>query len=216
MGIFGRINNIIKGKANSALDNIENPIEQLDLSIRTKEEALMKAKKESATLIGAVSEKENNIKKIEEDIANYERAIKAALAKNDEAAAIKILAKKEEKDKLLNDEKLVYETTKKAADNIKSKIAQLNKDIEATRLKSTQFKARYETAKAQGKINELLTDLDKDVNISVSDIERKIIDAENYANGLETFKEADEDADIAKYLNGTGDEDLKSKLDAYR
>ena len=38
MSIISRLGNIIKGKANKALDNMEDPTEQLDLSIQQKKE----------------------------------------------------------------------------------------------------------------------------------------------------------------------------------
>ena len=34
MGVFNRISNMFKAKANSALDDLENPIELLDQKIR--------------------------------------------------------------------------------------------------------------------------------------------------------------------------------------
>ncbi len=44
MGIFNRMSNMIKGKVNSTLDEMENPIELLDQKIKDMEEQLSKAK----------------------------------------------------------------------------------------------------------------------------------------------------------------------------
>ncbi len=40
MGIFNRMSNMIKGKFNSTLDEMENPIELLDQKIQDMEEQL--------------------------------------------------------------------------------------------------------------------------------------------------------------------------------
>ena len=44
MGVFTRMSNMIKGKVNATLDDLENPIELLDQKIRDMEEQLSKAK----------------------------------------------------------------------------------------------------------------------------------------------------------------------------
>ena len=54
MGVFTRMSNMIKGKVNATLDNLENPIELLDQKIRDMEEQLSKAKTSSADVIGNV------------------------------------------------------------------------------------------------------------------------------------------------------------------
>ena len=94
MGIMGRLSNIIKGKVNKALDNMEDPTEQLDLSIREKKEALKEAKRQSSELIGSVISKEKKVKELENSLKEYDAGIKRALANNDEAAAEKILSKR--------------------------------------------------------------------------------------------------------------------------
>lgn len=217
MGIIGRLGNIIKGKANKALDSMEDPTEQLDLSIRKKDEALRLAKKESASLIGSVMQKENKLKEAEAELLQFDSAIKRALANNDEAAAEKILLKRKTKEADVNRMKLDYDKTKEAADKIKANITRLDAEISELKSNSEHLKARYKTAQAQGKVNELLADLDSDSNISISDIEQKVAAAENYSNGLSSYNESDEDADIAKYMTGSPDtSSLKDELDKYR
>ena len=60
MGIFNRMSNMIKGKVNSTLDEMENPIELLDQKIKDMEEQLSKAKLNSAQVLGNVHEIEKN------------------------------------------------------------------------------------------------------------------------------------------------------------
>ena len=215
MGIMGRLSNIIKGKVNKALDNMEDPTEQLDLSIREKKEALKEAKRQSSELIGSVISKEKKVKELENSLKEYDAGIKRALANNDEAAAEKILSKRIQVENELALVKKDYDKTKTIADQIKSRMKKLDSEIATLESNSANLKARYKTAQAQGKVNELLADLDKTSNVSISDIEQKIEVAENYADGLSAYS-TDDDADIAKYMNGSSDVDLKSRLDQYR
>ena len=52
MGIFNRISNMIKAKTNSALDEMENPVELLDQKIRDMEKSFNEAKRSSAQIFG--------------------------------------------------------------------------------------------------------------------------------------------------------------------
>ena len=61
MGIFNRMSNMIKGKVNSTLDEMENPIELLDQKIKDMEEQLSKAKLNSAQVLGNVHEIEKKM-----------------------------------------------------------------------------------------------------------------------------------------------------------
>lgn len=216
MGILGRLGNIIKGKANKALDSMEDPTEQLDLSIREKKEAVREAKRQSSELLGSVISKEKKVKEIEESLNEFDAAIKRALANNDEGAAEKILSKRIESENKLDSAKKDYDKTKAAADQIKARMSKLESEISVLESKSADLKARYKTAQAQGKVNELLADLDKKSNVSISDIEQKIEAAENYADGLSYYTSNEEDEDISKYMNGSSEVDLKARLDKYR
>ncbi len=54
MGVFSKINNMLKAKANNALDKAENPIESLEQKIRNMEEDLHNAKLSAAEVLGNV------------------------------------------------------------------------------------------------------------------------------------------------------------------
>ncbi len=54
MGVFSRINNMLKAKANNALDKAENPIELLDQKIKDMEDDLHNAKLSAAEVLGNV------------------------------------------------------------------------------------------------------------------------------------------------------------------
>lgn len=217
MGFFSRLSNIISGKANKALDGLENPIEQIDLAIRNRQEAVDKAKRESASFIGSIDQKKRELNELKETISQYEDGIRKALANNDEEKASKFLLKKKELDVKVTSLSSTIEKISKSATLVKDNIRNLETEVEELKSKKAELAARYSTAEAQAKVNEILTNVNKDANISLDEIESKIEAKENYANGLESFKEVSVEDELKSYLNqNTTSEDLKSELDKYR
>lgn len=216
MSFFTRLGNIISGKANKALDKVENPIEQIDLAIRKREEAINKAKFESASFIGSISQKKKEADGIKEKISQYEDGIRKALAAGDEEKAKAFLMKKKELDQDLASIHSTITTLSASAEKVKSNVLALEKEVKDLKTKKSELSARYSTAKAQAKVNEILTEVNKESDISLSDIEQKVMDAENYAQGLEEFKRPNTDDELAQYLNSTPSTDLKEELDKYR
>lgn len=216
MSFFSRLGNIISGKANKALDKVEDPLEQMDLAIRKREEAINKAKLESASFIGSISQKKNEAHALKQKIAQYEDGIRKALAVQDEEKATTFLMKKKELDQELQNMMTTLQTLQVSADKVKSSVLALEKEVGELKTKKAELKARYSTAKAQSKVNEILTEVNKESHISLSDIEQKVKDAENYAQGLEAFKTTDLDDELSSYLKDTPPSDLKDELDQYR
>ena len=120
MSFFSRLGNIISGKANKALDKIEDPIEQIDLAIRKREEAINKAKLESASFIGSISQKKTEVRTIQEKIKQYEEGIRKALAAGDEEKATTFLLKKKEFDQEVASLETTIKTLQTTADKVKS------------------------------------------------------------------------------------------------
>lgn len=216
MSFFSRLGNIINSKANKALDKVENPIEQIDLAIRKREEAINKAKLESASFIGSISQKKKEADTIKEKIAQYEAGIRKALAAQEEEKAKTFLVKKKELDTELNSLQATITTLSGTAEKVKSNVASLEKEVKELKTKKSELSARYTTAQAQAKVNEILSDVNKDTNISLSDIEEKVTAAENYAQGLDEFKKTDLDDELSKYLTESNDSTLQDELDKYR
>ncbi|GAA0126604.1 PspA/IM30 family protein [Clostridium sp. CTA-19] len=217
MGVFTRLSNILSGKANKVLDGLENPIEQIDIAIRNRQTAVDNAKRESASFIGSINEKRREVNELKSTISQYEEGIKKALSNNDEEKATKFLVKKKDLDKKLENLNITIEKISTSANLVKENIKKLENEVEELKSKKSELAARYSTAEAQAKVNEILTNVNKDSNISIDDIERKIQEKENYANGLESFKKENPEDELKSYLNeNLNSQDLKSELDKYR
>ncbi len=216
MGFFSRLSNIVSSKANKALDKVENPIEQIELAIRKREEAMNDAKLKSASFIGSINQKKREKEELLDKIKQYEEGIRQALQAGDEEKAKRFLTNKKELDQSFLGTEKTIETLSATAEKVKRNIDAIEKEVKELKMKKSELTARYSTAQAQAKVNEILTDLNKDSNISLADIEQKVADAENYADGLESFKEVDMDEELSQYLAKGTDESMEDELNKYR
>ncbi len=214
MGIFSRMSNMIKGKVNSTLDELENPIELLDQKIRDMEEQLSKAKLDSAQVIGNVKLAEKKMNEAKEESNDFDEKVKLALSKGNEDLAKRALQKKLDADKRYNTLKTNYETCLNQAETLKKNLIALQDEIQKTRAYRDEAAARYSTAKASKKVNEVLSDVKTTSNsIQIDDIERKIAKEEAMANGLSDIREVDDfDSEFAKL----DEVDLDSELEKYK
>lgn len=211
MGLFQRISNVLRGKANSALDAIENPVELLDQKIRDMEASLNTAKISSAQIIGNVHEIDKKIEDAKKDSVDFEEKVKLAVSKGNEELAKMALAKKIEADKKVSNLQESYVTAKQKADSIKESLKELEEEIANTRSYRDEAVARYNTAEASQKVNEILANVETRTNkINLDDIERKIQKKESMAEGLAELKPDNTLEDEFKKLEAVDlDEELK-------
>lgn len=214
MGIFNRLSNIMRAKANNAIDEMENPIELLDQKIRDMEESLNTAKLSSAQILGNAHEIEKKMEAAKAESKDYDEKVKLAMGKGNEELAKKALERKLEADKSYNSLSASYVDAKQKADAVKNKLRDLEDEIEQTRRYRDEAAARYNNAEATGKVNEILANVDtKNNRINMDDIERKIQKKESYAEGLGDLRE---DNSLDKEFEKLGDYDLDEELKKYK
>lgn len=214
MGIFNRMSNMIKGKVNSTLDEMENPIELLDQKLRDMEEQFNKAKLNSAQILGNVHEIEKKLNLAKKESADYEEKIKLALSKGNEDLAKKALARKVEIDKKVSSLQSSYDNSKIQADALKANLRSLEEEINKTRNYRDEAAARFSNAEASQKVNEVLANVQtKNNSIQLDSIERKIQRKESLAQGLGELKDLDNfDSEFEKL----DEVDLDLELEKYK
>lgn len=214
MGIFNRMSNMIKGKVNATLDEMENPIELLDQKIKDMEEQLGKAKLNSAQVLGNVHAIENKMNAAKNESEDYDSKVKLALSKQNEDLAKRALAKKVEADKQYESLLSSYNTAKAQADSLKRNLRALEEEINKTRAYRDEASSRYATAKASKKVNEVLENIQTKTNsIDIDSIERKIAKEEAIASGLGDLKDID---NLDSELENLDTVDLDAELEKYK
>jgi phage shock protein A len=206
---------MIKGKVNSTLDEIENPVELLDQKLRDMDEQFSKAKLSSAQILGNVHEIEKKLIVAKKESEDYDQKVRLALSKGNEDLAKRALAKKVETDKKATSLQASYDNAKVQADTLKSNLRALEEEITKTRSYRDEAAARYANAEASQKVNEVLANVQtKNNSIQIDSIERKIQKKESLAQGLGELRDLDNfdsefekldavdlDLELAKYKN---------------
>ncbi|WP_010238833.1 PspA/IM30 family protein [Clostridium arbusti] len=185
MGVIKRISNIFKAKVNGALDDVENPIELLDQKLRDMDKSLNTAKLSSAQILGNVHEIEKKLEKAKVESKDFDEKVKLAVKAGNDDLAKRALERKLDADKRIQSLEASYADASKKATTIKTKLRDLEDEIEKTRSYRDEAAARYNNAEASKQVNEVLANVDAGSNkINVDDIERKIVRKEALAEGL--------------------------------
>ncbi|MBB6714260.1 PspA/IM30 family protein [Clostridium gasigenes] len=214
MGIFTRMSNMIKGKVNDTLDEMENPIELLDQKVRDMEEQLSKAKLNSAQVLGNVHEIKKKMDNAVRSAEDFDSKVKLAMSKGNEDLAKRALAKKVDCDRQVTTLQATYEASKIQADSLKKNLAALEAEITKTRNYRDEAAARYSTAEASKQVNEILANVQTKTNtIQIDNIERKIQRKESLAQGLSELRNVDTFDSEFEALDTV---DLDLELEKYR
>lgn len=211
MGIFKRISNLAKAKANKALDELEDPIEMLDLKIKETEERLHKAKVASAQVLGNSSELKAKRDKSQKEMEEYLAKAKTAKEKGAMDLARKALEKKIEAEQQYNSYKVQAEQAEAQSEELKARLKQMQKELDKLRRYRDEAGARMQNAEASEQINSILADLGSNEDeLTVDAIEKKISKKESYAAGLGELREKSLDEELAELEMSSLDEELEN------
>ncbi|MGX4599688.1 PspA/IM30 family protein [Faecalimicrobium sp. JNUCC 81] len=209
MSFFKRLKNVVNAKANKALEKHEDPIELLELSITKKEKLLQDAKKQCANFIASVDSIRGEKKLLEEKIAKYEEATKAAILKEDTDKAQSFVKQKLEFEEKLTQTLARIKDQDEKIQVIKSKIEELEIEISKMKSKKQELATRLDVAEINNEINETLAGLNDDNGINLDELEKKVSQKENYGKALEDLKPKDEEALLDEYINNSPAVDSK-------
>lgn len=178
MGIFSRMKDAVKSKANSAVDKARDPAKELDLAIHELHDIRKKALQELVSYKTTAKQMEQDIERQEKKAAEWEqRAMAAVKAGNDELARSALREHKAcrsevERIKRDRDEATGYAAqlnkSRKEADT-KLRMLELRKGTLATKLKAAQ------TGSVLGFDNQLFDKLDEaEARIDQESIEAEV------------------------------------------
>ncbi len=219
MSFLDRMKTLVKGKANQAMDKMEDKnIEAIvKEEIRKMKEEFREAKSAVAKSITLVKEAENKFNKAKEEIEHWTNRAKQALTSENEELARKALEKKQEAEKDFNKYQGQVIERRKIADIHKAKVKKLQSRIEEAEDKQDELIAAAETARASKEINETLSGMGK---VSASDnldrLEKSVnkMEAEAQASDelYEDLKEDDLEAQFEELESKDSVDDELAKL----
>lgn len=155
MGVFGRINQILKANVNELLDKAEDPSKMIDQTLRDLRTDLAEVKKETAGVIADERAAERKLTECKDSIAKAEIAAKNALLEGNEGDAKKILVRKNELSSTLEGLETAYQQAHENSEKMRSAHDKLVADIEALENRKDSIKAKMAVAKTQERINQM-------------------------------------------------------------
>ncbi len=224
MGIFSRLNTVIKSNLNALVDKAEDPEKLISQTVIDMKSEMKKAKRELVTTLGAAKRRAKEATALEEEVGDWERKAILALKTDDEGLAREALRRKAKASKKAQDVKARAAQQTSMVESMKDTLESLEKkidDLEARKasLASQVRKAREvpdgmtpgsskfgsdtfdELERMAGRIDEL--DAEVEAHGIISDDDRGDLDARFAALEKEVGGDAVEDELSA----------LKSKLD---
>ncbi len=217
MGIFGRFAKMTEAKINETLDSMENPIEMCNQHLRDMEEKFRQAQLSSAQVIGNAHQVENDLEAAKKEAAEWDGRIRLAVGKGNDDLAKRAIARKHEVDLRVQTLTSSYETAHAQAEKLKQTLSELRDEIDTTRRKRDELEARYKTAEASQKVNEIVANVSTKKNdINMEDIERKVERKEAMADGLGEIASMKKDGLEDEFKKMDSDLDLDAELAKYK
>jgi len=210
MGLFARMETVIKSKMNKVLNMMEDPRETLDYSYEKQLELLQNVKRGVAEVTTSKKRLQLQRAKLMQNIDKLEGQAKDAIAANREDLARLALERKAALVQQVEGiDREVIELEKQEEKLIAAE-KRLSTKVEIFRTRKESIKAQYSAAEAQVKINESVTGISEemaDVGLALERAENKTEDMKARAEAIDELMEAG----ILQDLTG-GKDDIDREL----
>lgn len=225
MGIFSRMNNVIKSNLNALVDKAEDPEKLIGQTVLDMEAEVKRAKKDLVSTLGTAKRLIKKAKEHEDEAASWEEKAVLALKQNDEELAREALRRKMRAKTQAEDVKQQAAAAESAADEMKATLERVEAKIDELKNKKGTLAAQVRRAREApsteaggsggGRFqSEALNELDR-MTGRINQLEAEV----EAANVLDDPRRADVDARfraLEKSSKGGAVEDelaaLKSKL----
>lgn len=209
MGLFTRMELMVKSKANKLLDRHEDPREILDYSYQKQLELLQQVKRSVATVVTAKKRLELQKAKLEQNTQKLDRQAKDAISSGRDDLARLALERK--KSNTIEIESLIMQINDQELEQQKliETERKLSAKISAFRTKKETIKAQYTAAEAQVKVKEAVTGISEEM----ADVGFAIQRAEDKTEGMRAKSAAlDEMVELGALDEIGGEDDIEREL----
>ena len=193
MGLFARMETVIKSKMNKVLNRMEDPRETLDYSYEKQLELLQNVKRGVAEVTSSKKRLQLQRAKLMQNIDKLEGQAKDAIAANREDLARLALERKAALLQQVEEIDREVAELEKQEEKLIASEKRLSTKVEIFRTKKESIKAQYSAAEAQVKINESVTGISEemaDVGLAIERAENKTEDMKARAEAIDELMEA--------------------------
>lgn len=219
MGILERFATIVKSNINDLLDKAEDPAKMVDQTLRELREELAEVRKETAGVMADAKKAQKDLDDCEAQISKFEKAAFAALEAGKEEDARTLLSRKQELEKERESLAQTASLAQSNAQKMRQMHDKLTADIETLESRKNTIKATNVAAKAQERMNKMVSGTDTASSLEAFDrMENKanarLASAMAEAELQDTSHPAEDLADT--YLTGTASASVEEELAAMK
>jgi len=221
MGIFSRLNRVIKSNLNALVDQAEDPDKMIGQTVTDMKSALKRARKDLVEALGSAKRLEKKERELEQEAVDWEQKAILALEQDDDDLAREALRRKA---RALRDAKEVRARAAAqatAADAMKAQLERIEEKLDDLKARQKTLAAQVRQARAQRPDPEL-TSGDRLGGGAFTDLERMAdqidqLDAEVEAHEvLEDPKRSAMDARFRALESEEGEDDVDDELAALK
>ncbi|HTI14593.1 MAG TPA: PspA/IM30 family protein [Dictyobacter sp.] len=192
MGVFSRLTNLLRIRANAALDKAEDPGQVMDYSYTKQLEQLQHLRHSIADVVTQEKRLELQQKQLVERLGKLDAQAYQALQASRDDLARQALQRKETLVGQLN----IYEQQIAQLKAQEEKLVEMERTVatrvETFRTQKEMVKAQYSAAQAQVKINEAVTGISQemsDMGQAMQRAQNKVLDMQARANAMDSLIE---------------------------
>ncbi len=139
MGIFDRMDRVIRSNINSLLDSSEDPAKMIDQTIIDMQSELKKAKRELIETLGSAKRLVKEAREQEEEAGDWEKKAVLALEQGDETLAREALKRKRSVSRKVDETINLAQESEGRAAQMKDMIEQVERKIEELQARKSSF-----------------------------------------------------------------------------
>ena len=193
MGLFARMETVIKSKMNKVLNRMEDPRETLDYSYEKQLELLQNVKRGVAEVTTSKKRLQLQRVKLTQNIDKLGGQAKGAVAANREDLARLALERKAALVQQVEGIDREIEELEKQEEKLIAAEERLSTKVEIFRTRKESIKAQYSAAEAQVKVNESVTGISEemaDIGLAIERAEDKTEEMKARADAIDELMEA--------------------------
>ena len=217
MGIFSRLNTVIKSNLNALVDKAEDPEKLIGQTIIDMKSEMKKAKRELISTLGASKRLEKEASQLEEEVQTWERKAVLALKSDDEELAREALRRKAKASKKATETRNRAVKQSSVAEQMKDTLEKLEEKIEDLEARKSSLASQVRKAREAPGGQDGISD-----SQTFSDLERMSgrideLDAEVEAHSVLIDEDrADLDAQFAALEKTKGRDAIEDELAALK
>ncbi len=206
MGILARFSDIMRSNINALLDKYEDPAKMVDQTLLDLREDLAEVKKETAGVIADEKNAQRRLEDCQNEIRRYSTAAQNALKSGNETDARTLIARKQQLEETLTSLQQNYDLAHDNSEKMRAMHTKLVSDIEALEARRDTIKAKVATAKAQSRVNKVLSGTDTSASFDafrrMEDKANRMIDAASAEAELNADRHSTDDL-ASRYTTGS-------------